>query len=179
MQKIATSAYHPNGNGGVERVYHTMSQMLAMVVNEMQDDGDVHVPYVEFAYTNSASAATAWARIEVHMNRHPRLSLTTFGHCYARGHQSFARDHFEYCDLTGDRQRCAYEVVREQHALDISSVERRNSALSDALKQLPIYAVSGWVCIYNTAATIRQGTKSSTDAKVLKEKTTSPCPSSI
>ena len=70
MQKIATSAYHPNGNGGVERVYHTMSQMLAMVVNEMQDDGDVHVPYVEFAYTNSASAATAWARIEVHMNRH-------------------------------------------------------------------------------------------------------------
>ena len=26
MRKIATSAYHPNGNGGVERVNHTMAQ---------------------------------------------------------------------------------------------------------------------------------------------------------
>ena len=34
MRKIAKSAYHPNGNGGVERVNHTMAQMLAMVVNE-------------------------------------------------------------------------------------------------------------------------------------------------
>ena len=49
-------------------------------------------------------------------------------------------------------------------------MERRNSALSNALKQPPIYTVSGWVWIYNTAATIRQGAKSGTDAKVLKEK---------
>ena len=33
-RKIATSASHPNGNGGVKRVNHTMAQMLAMVVNE-------------------------------------------------------------------------------------------------------------------------------------------------
>ena len=33
MRKIATGAYHPNGNGGVERVNHTMDQMLAMVAN--------------------------------------------------------------------------------------------------------------------------------------------------
>ena len=49
-------------------------------------------------------------------------------------------------------------------------MERRNSGLPDALKQLPIYTVVGRVCIYNTAATIRQGAKSGTDAKVLKEK---------
>ena len=29
--KLATSSYHPNGNGGVERVIHTMTQMLAML----------------------------------------------------------------------------------------------------------------------------------------------------
>ena len=49
-------------------------------------------------------------------------------------------------------------------------MERRNSALSDALKQLPIYTIGGWVWVYNTAATIRQGAKSGTDAKALKEK---------
>ena len=38
VRKIATSAYHPNGNGDVERVNHTMAQMLAMVVNERRDN---------------------------------------------------------------------------------------------------------------------------------------------
>ena len=34
IHKLTTSAYHPSGNGGVERVNHTMAQMLAMVCNE-------------------------------------------------------------------------------------------------------------------------------------------------
>ena len=33
VRKHATSSSHPNGNGGVERVSHTMAQMLAMDVN--------------------------------------------------------------------------------------------------------------------------------------------------
>ena len=90
MRKIATSAYQPNGNGRVERVNHTMAQMLAMVANERQDDWDVRLPYVEFAYNNSVSAATGLAPNEVHMNRLPRLPLTIFEHHYARGHQSLA-----------------------------------------------------------------------------------------
>ena len=36
VRKLATSSYHLNCNGGVERVNHTMAQMLAMVVNERQ-----------------------------------------------------------------------------------------------------------------------------------------------
>ena len=35
VRKIATSSCHPNGNGGVERINHTMAQTLAMVVNEL------------------------------------------------------------------------------------------------------------------------------------------------
>ena len=38
VRKIATSAYHPCGNGGVERVNHTMVQMLAMVCDERQNN---------------------------------------------------------------------------------------------------------------------------------------------
>ena len=40
MRKLAKSSYHPNGNRGVERVNHTMAQMLAMVVNDRHDDWD-------------------------------------------------------------------------------------------------------------------------------------------
>ena len=143
VRKIATSAYHPNGNGGVGRVNHTMAQMLVMVVNEQQDNWDVHLPHVEFAYNNSVSAATGLAPNEVHMNSLPRLPFIIFEHHYARSHQSLARDHLEYCDLAADRRRRAYALVREQHALNVSRVERRNSALSDAIKLLNIYTVRG------------------------------------
>ena len=76
--KLTTSAYHPGGNGGVEGVNHTMAQMLAMVCNEHQNDWDVHLPHVEYAYTNSVSAATGLAPNEVHIGRLPRLPLTVF-----------------------------------------------------------------------------------------------------
>ena len=117
--------------------------MVAMVVNERQDDRDVHLPHVEFAYNNSVSAATGLAPNEVHMNRLTRLPMTVLEHPYARGHQSFHRDQLEYCDLAADRQRRSYDLVREQHLLSVSRVERRNSALSDALRKLPSYTVGG------------------------------------
>ncbi len=155
VRKVTTSSYHPNGNGGVERVDHTMAQMLAMVVNEQQDDWDIHLPHVEFAYNNSVSAATGLAPNEVHMNRLPRLPMTVIEHQYARGHQSLDRDQVEYCDLAADRQRRSYDMVREQHLLSVSRIERRNSALSDALRKLPVYTVGGWVWVYNSESTIR------------------------
>ena len=145
MRKILASSYHPNDNGGVERVNHTMAQMLAMVVNERQDDWDAHLPHVEFACNNSVSAATGTAPNEVHMNRLPHLLLTVFEHPYARKHHSLARDQLEYVDLAADRQRRSYALVREQHALNIARVESRNFALSDGLKQLPTYPIGGWV----------------------------------
>ena len=105
VRKIATSSYHPSGNGGVEHVNHTMAQMLAMVVNERQSDWDAQLPHVEFAYNNPASAATGLAPNEVHMGRLPRLPLNFFDRSGVAGHQSLARDHLAYCDLASERQR--------------------------------------------------------------------------
>ena len=69
VHKPATSSYHPNGNGVVERVNHTMAQMPATVINERQDDWDLRLAHVEFAYNNSVSAVLA--HNEVHMGRLP------------------------------------------------------------------------------------------------------------
>ena len=69
IHELTTSAYHPSENGGVERVNHTMAQILAMVCNEHQNDWDAHIPHVEYAYNNSVSAATGLAPNEVHIGR--------------------------------------------------------------------------------------------------------------
>ena len=45
-----------------------MAQVLAMAVNERQDDWDLQIPH-EFAYNNSVSPATGLPPKEVHMGR--------------------------------------------------------------------------------------------------------------
>ena len=170
VHKLATSSYHPNCNGGVERVNHTMAQMLAMVVNERQDDWDLHLPHIEFAYNNSVSAATGLAPNEVHMGRLPRLPLTVFDRAGIVGDQRLARNNLAYCVLATDRQKRANDIVRAHHALTVSRVDRRNSALADAPCPAPNFAVGDWAWAYNSATTIRLGVKANTDAKVLKAK---------
>ena len=97
---------------------HTMAQMQAMVVNE-QDDWDMRLLYVEFAYNDSVSAATGLAPDGVHMGRLPRLPLTVFERTAVAGHQSLARDHMACCDLATDRQQRASDIVRKRHALTV------------------------------------------------------------
>ena len=146
-----------------------MAQMLAMVSNGHQNDWDAHPPHVECTYNNSISAATGLAPNEVHIGRLPRLPLNAFDRSYGGAHQSLDRDHLAYCDLARERQHHAYELVREQHALKVACVNGKHSTLSDALLRRPKYVAGGWVWVYNTATTIRQGLRKGTDNKILKE----------
>ena len=56
------------------------------------------------------------------------------------------------------------------NALTVSRVERRNSALSHALRQVLNFVVGNWVWLCSTASIVRQGAKAGTNAKVLKTK---------
>ena len=141
-----------------------MAQMLAMVVNEGQDDWDLHQPHVEFAYNNAVSAATGLAPNEVHMGRLPRLSLSGVDRTVVVKHQSLTLDHVNYCNLAADLQKHANDLVRAYHALTVSGVTRRKSALTDALRPAPNSDTGGWAWVQNSASTIRQGVKANTDA---------------
>ena len=61
-------------------------------------------------------------------------------------------------------------LVREQHPITVSRVERRKSALVVALKQRPTYTNGDLAWTYTIANIIRWGAKSGTDAKVPKAK---------
>ena len=171
MEFFYHGSYHPDGNGGVERVNHTMAQMLAMVVNELRNNWDEQPPHVEFAYNNSVSAATGFGS----QRGSHRSAATPPPHNFSERdgvtvHQSLARDHLAYCDSATDRQHRAYAIVREHYALTVARVNRRNPALFDALRSVPKSAVGSWAWMYNTAAIIRQGAKPDTGARVLKAK---------
>ena len=91
-----------------------------MVVNYQQDDWDLRLPHVGFAYNNSVSAATGLAPNDVHMGRLPRLRLMFFERTGVAGHTSLARDHLAYCDLATDQPQSANDIVRKHHALTVS-----------------------------------------------------------
>ena len=56
IEQTHNSAYHPQGNGQVERFNCTLESMLAMVVNDYQTDWDLHLPHVLFAYRTAIYA---------------------------------------------------------------------------------------------------------------------------
>lgn len=58
MQKVNTSAYHPQVDGLVEKFNGTLTTMISMYVSDDQDDWDQHLPYVLFAYRTSVHAST-------------------------------------------------------------------------------------------------------------------------
>ena len=64
----------------------------------------------------------------------------------------------------------ANDIVREMHALIVSRAEQRNSARSDALRQVPNFVMDNWAWLYCAASTIRRGAKAGTDAKMLQAK---------
>ena len=99
VRKVNTSSYHPQTNGGTERVNHTMAQIvLPVAVNEQLTDWDIHLPpHIEFAYNNFVSCqATGVAPNDAHMGRVPRLPLSVFDPACVSGHQGLDRDQVAY-----------------------------------------------------------------------------------
>ena len=149
IRKVATTAFHPKSNGGVERVNHSLAQMLSLVISEQHDDWDEWLPYVVQAYNNSVSAATGLAPNEIHLGRMPRLPMTVIDECVVKGHTGEKQDQLLYLDIVRERQQRAFELVQESHLIAMSKIQRSNTKLLTILHKLPNFEVGKWVWIYN------------------------------
>ena len=167
VHKLTTSAYH--GNGGVERVSHTMAQMLAMVCNEHQNDWDVHLPHVEYAYNDSVSAATGLAPNEVHIGRLPRFPLAVFDRSHGVAHQSLDRNHLDYCDLARERQLRARSRTARPHSCSHQRAQLHPLERAPGPTQIRSWRLDMGIqrSRHNPTRTIRKGA----DNKVLKRET--------
>ena len=58
VKLVATTAYHPQGDGQMERVNQELEQFLHLFINQRQDDWDELLPIAEFQYNNHIHSAT-------------------------------------------------------------------------------------------------------------------------
>ena len=75
IERTRTTAYHPQGNGQVERFNRTVEAMLAKMVGEHHSDWDKHLQKALFAYRTSLHESTGYSPYFVNFGRSPVLPV--------------------------------------------------------------------------------------------------------
>jgi len=65
IDKIQTTAYHPESNGALNRSHRTLAEDLRHYINKDQTDWDEWVPYAMFAYNTTPHTATGYTPFEL------------------------------------------------------------------------------------------------------------------
>ena len=71
-----STAFHPQTDGQTERANRTVEDMLRAFIGPRQDDWDLLLPMVEFAYNNSVQASTGFSPFYMNFGRHPHCPLS-------------------------------------------------------------------------------------------------------
>ena len=77
INQTRTTAYHPQGNGQVERFNRTLEAMLSKTIQQNQRDWDQHLPIVMFAYRTAIHEATGYTPFHVTFGRSPYVIFWT------------------------------------------------------------------------------------------------------
>ena len=75
INKTRTTAYHPQGNGQVERFNRTLEAILSKVVAENQRHWDFHIPKALFAYRTAFHESSGYSPFRVNFGRSPILPI--------------------------------------------------------------------------------------------------------
>ena len=72
-KKVNTTAYHPQTDGLVERFNNTLAESISHFVSSNQQDWDVYIPAIQFAYRASPCVSTGDSPFYLLYGREPRL----------------------------------------------------------------------------------------------------------
>ncbi len=82
IEQTRTSAYHPQGNGQVERFNRTLEAMLAKTVSENQRNWNQHLAPALFAYRTAVHESTGYTPFLLTNGRSPNLPVDVMlGRC--------------------------------------------------------------------------------------------------
>ena len=125
-----TTPYHPQANGFVERLNHTLADMLSMYINSSPTNWDEILPYVTFAYNSSRQESTGRSPFFLMYGREARLPVdvtmgvgTSVGTndplTVARNLETARREVSTRLKLVQDRQKELYDA-KHRAAVDFS-----------------------------------------------------------
>ena len=122
IERSRTTAYHPQGNGQVERFNRTVEAILAKMVGEHQDDWDKHLQKAVFAYRTSLHEFTGYSPYFVNFGRSPVLPVDVMLGRFGTGERGDGTI-LQYIKEVKTTLKMAYDVIREN--LDVAQKKRK------------------------------------------------------
>ena len=144
IEQTRTSAYHPQGNGQVERFNRTLESMLAKVVSDHQTDWDYHLPQLLFAYRTAIHETTGFTPFHITFGRSPILPLEAMMGSLP---QQRNKDVPSFLAKLHNSLQTAYTTVRAH----IASAHQRNKARYDKERPFSPYSVGDLVWLHVSA----------------------------
>ena len=147
IDRTRTSAYHPMGNGQVERFNRTVEAMLAKMVKESQRDWDRHLQKALFAYRTSLHETTGFTPYHLNFGRSPTLPIDVVVGQPSQAYPSYP----EFVQDTHNQLHLAYQCTRER----LHAAHQRQKQAHDRKSSGEKLRVGDRVWLYNPA--IKQG----------------------
>ena len=152
-----SSAYHPQTNGLDERMNQTLSGVLVKFVNDSQDDWDIHLKSVLFAYRTSRNDSTKFTPYELMFGREPMLPIEL-------EIRSKPESLTNNCDATSFQEKVnvmkdVRERVKEQAMENIFKAQDRQKRSYDRKHQPLLFKVGDSVLLRNMRNDARKGGK--------------------
>jgi len=120
VHKLRTTPYHPQCDGQTERFNKTLISMLRTFVNENQDDWDLLLNKLAFAYRTAVHRATGYTPFEMVYGRQPKLPIDLF---YENCSDPLELDWAEYVKQMKDRLKQIFETVRKDTEIKVDKTK--------------------------------------------------------
>ena len=129
IDKRQTTAYHPAGNGLVERFNSTLLNIISMYVNSLQKNWDELLSFAAFSYNTSQHSTTKLSPFFVLHGRHPNLPIDIIMN---RADSIYNNQH-DYTNELCRKLRLAHSTVNEEMKKVMARYEKLNDKLKSRL----------------------------------------------
>ena len=144
IKRTQTSAYHPQGNGQVERFNRTLEAMLAKMVRENQRDWDVHIPKALFAYRTALHESSGYSPYRINFGRTPNLPVDIMLGRELPSTEEGERKIPEFVEEVSRSLKEAYEDVRQK----LDEAHKKNKAIYDRSVKGSVLTIGDRVWLY-------------------------------